>query len=164
MRYNLRSRDWVEMMEERGLSLADTTIMRLVHQYGPELDIGIPIRQIKYLNIIVEQDHCFIKRRIRSMLGFKSFRTATSILAEVEAMHMIKKNRLIYRISLFKSKNIALRCHFIQKNCVIIFTEHMNRITTTCFWQVAIYLIKRSPVSKTSDLFIYIFYTIFELH
>ncbi len=58
---------------------------------------GIQIRQIKYLNNIVEQDHRFIKKRIRSMLGFKSFRTATCILAGVEAMHMIKKEQIDLR-------------------------------------------------------------------
>ena len=41
---------------------------------------GIQIRQVKYLNNIVEQDHRFIKKRVRSMLGLKSFRTATSII------------------------------------------------------------------------------------
>ncbi|OFD83991.1 Integrase catalytic region [Bacillus mycoides] len=191
LRYNLSFRDLVEMMEERGLSISHTTIMRWVHQYGPELDKRIrrhlkqtsdswrvdetyikvkgqwmylyravdskgntidfhlskkrdpkaakhffkkalqsfhvskprvitvdknpayPIaieqlkkeksipgrmllRQQKYLNNIAEQDHRFIKKRIRSMLGFKCFDTATSILSGVEAMHMIKKNRLIY--------------------------------------------------------------------
>ncbi|PEY28276.1 IS6 family transposase, partial [Bacillus cereus] len=48
---------------------------------------GIQIRQVKYLNNIVEQDHRFIKKRVRSMLGFKS----SSILSGVEAMHMMKK-------------------------------------------------------------------------
>ncbi len=38
LRYNLSLRDLVEMMEERGLSLVHTTIMRWVHQYGPELN------------------------------------------------------------------------------------------------------------------------------
>ncbi|GAB6524443.1 hypothetical protein bcgnr5386_53800 [Bacillus cereus] len=38
LRYNLSLRDLVEMMEERGFSLAHTTIMRWVHQYGPELN------------------------------------------------------------------------------------------------------------------------------
>ncbi|MED1287831.1 IS6 family transposase, partial [Bacillus mycoides] len=38
LRYNLSFRDLVEMMEERGLSIAHTTIMRWVHQYSPELD------------------------------------------------------------------------------------------------------------------------------
>jgi transposase-like protein len=176
-------------MEERGLSIAHTTIMRWVHQYGPELDKrvrrhfkktndswrvdetyikvkgqwmylyravdsegntidfylsesrdkqaakrffkkalafshvsrprvitvdknpaypgaieelkeekqvpkDVQIRQIKYLNNIVEQDHRFIKRLVRSMLGFKSFDTAISILSGVEAMHMIKKEQI----------------------------------------------------------------------
>ncbi|MDM8365462.1 DDE-type integrase/transposase/recombinase [Bacillus thuringiensis] len=55
------------------------------------------IRRVKYLNNIVEQDHRFIKKRIRSMLGFKSFRTATCILAGVEAIHMIKKEQIDLR-------------------------------------------------------------------
>jgi transposase-like protein len=179
-------------MEEHGLSLAHTTIMRWVHQYGPELDKrirrhlkqtndswrvdetcikvkgqwmylyhsvdskgntidfylskarnhkatkrfskkalrsfhaskprvitvdknpaypiaieklkkekkmppGIQIRQIKYLNNIVEQDHRFIKKRVHSMLGFKSFQTATAILSGVEVMHMMKKGQIDLR-------------------------------------------------------------------
>ncbi|KXY36097.1 hypothetical protein AT267_10040 [Bacillus cereus] len=38
LRYNLSFRDLVEMMEERGVSLAHTTIMRWVHQYESELE------------------------------------------------------------------------------------------------------------------------------
>ncbi|WP_232308264.1 IS6 family transposase [Bacillus cereus] len=189
LRYNLSFRDLVEMIEERGLSIAPTTIMRWVYQYGPELDErvrrhlkktndswgvdetyvkvkgqwiylyrevdsegntigfylsqsrdkqaakrffkkalaashickprvitvdknptypvaiqelkeekrmpeGIQIRQVKYLNNIVEQDHRFIKKRVRSMLGFKSYETATSILSGVETIHMMKKGQL----------------------------------------------------------------------
>ena len=41
LRYNLSFRNLVEMMEERGLLMAHTTIMRWVHQYGPELDTRI---------------------------------------------------------------------------------------------------------------------------
>ncbi|WP_141520941.1 DDE-type integrase/transposase/recombinase, partial [Bacillus pseudomycoides] len=58
---------------------------------------GIKIRQVRYLNNIVEQDHRFIKKSVRSMLGFKSFKTATSILSGVEAMHMIKKGKIDLR-------------------------------------------------------------------
>ncbi|MEX0379401.1 DDE-type integrase/transposase/recombinase, partial [Bacillus sp. S4] len=58
---------------------------------------GIQLRQVRYLNNIVEQDHRFIKKRVRSMLGFKSFKTATSILRGVEAMHMIKKEQIDLR-------------------------------------------------------------------
>jgi transposase, IS6 family len=191
LRYNLSFHHLVEMMEERGLSMAHTTIMRWVHQCGPKLDervrrhlnlkptndswrvdetyikvkgqwmylylavdfegktidfhlsktrdkkaakrffkkalrffhvsktrvitvdkkpaypiaveelrkeksipSGMKLRQKKYLNNIVEQDHRFIKKRVRSMLGLKSFRTATYILSGIEAMHMIKKKQM----------------------------------------------------------------------
>lgn len=188
LRYSLSFRDLVEMMEERGISLSHTTVMRWVHEYGPKLDKrlrrhlrltntswrvdetyvkvkgkwmylyravdshgntidfylsktrdhkaakqffqkamrsphvskphmvtvdknqayplaieklkeekkvpeGIEIRQIKYLNNIIEQDQRFIKKRIRPMMGLKSFRTAKAILTGIEAMQMIKKGQ-----------------------------------------------------------------------
>jgi len=34
----LSFRNLLEIVEERGLSMAHTTIMRWVHQYGPQLD------------------------------------------------------------------------------------------------------------------------------
>ncbi|CAI8710970.1 DDE_Tnp_IS240 domain-containing protein [Bacillus sp. IT-79MI2] len=43
----------------------------------------------------MEQDHRFIKKRVHSMLGLKSFRTATSIISGIEAMHMVKKGQLV---------------------------------------------------------------------
>lgn len=49
------------------------------------------IRQTKYLNNIVEQDHRFIKQITKQMLGFKTFQTADQTLKGIEAMHMIKK-------------------------------------------------------------------------
>lgn len=52
---------------------------------------AIKIKQVRYLNNIVEQDHRFMKKHVRPMLGFKSFEILTSILNGVEAMHMIKK-------------------------------------------------------------------------
>ncbi len=62
-----------------------------------KVPLGTQIRQIKYLNNVVEQDHRFMKRRIHSMLGLNSFRTTTCILAEVEAMHMRKKEQIDLR-------------------------------------------------------------------
>jgi len=53
----------------------------------------IAVRQVKYLNNIVEQDHRAIKRVTRPMLGFKSFHAAASVLAGVELMHMIRKGQ-----------------------------------------------------------------------
>jgi putative transposase len=51
-------------------------------------DVPILLRQVKYLNNIVEQDHRPIKRVTRLMLNFKSFRAACSVLAGIELMHM----------------------------------------------------------------------------
>lgn len=53
----------------------------------------IAVRQVKYLNNIVEQDHRAIKRLTRPILGFKSFRSAGSVLAGIELMHMIRKGQ-----------------------------------------------------------------------
>ena len=51
----------------------------------------IKVRQCKYLNNIVEQDHRFIKKRIISSLGFKEFESAKRTLTGIEIVHMIKK-------------------------------------------------------------------------
>jgi putative transposase len=59
-----------------------------------ERETPIKVRQIKYLNNIVEQDHRAIKRRIRPMLGFKDFNCAHVILSGIELMHMIKKGQM----------------------------------------------------------------------
>jgi putative transposase len=53
------------------------------------------MRQIKYLNNIVEQDHRAIKRQTRPMLGFKFFWSAAVTLAGIEIMHMIRKGQLL---------------------------------------------------------------------
>ena len=52
------------------------------------------LRQCKYLNNIVEQDHRRIKRLVRPGLGFGSFRTARRTLAGFEAMAMITKGQV----------------------------------------------------------------------
>jgi transposase-like protein len=54
----------------------------------------IELRQRKYLNNVVEQDHRAIKRIVRPMLGFKSFNCARIFIAGIETMHMIKKGQL----------------------------------------------------------------------
>ena len=55
--------------------------------------VGILLRQCKYLNNIVEQDHRAIIRITRPMLGFKSFWCARIIIAGIETMHMIRKGQ-----------------------------------------------------------------------
>ncbi len=65
-----------------------------IENYNSEHGTAIAIRQCKYLNNIVEQDHRAIKRIIRPMLGFKSFPCGRVILGGIEIMHMICKGQL----------------------------------------------------------------------
>ena len=58
------------------------------------LPINVGIRQIKYLNNIIEQDHRSIKRIVNPMLGFQSFQSASKTLKGIEAMNMIKKGQV----------------------------------------------------------------------
>ena len=61
---------------------------------GGELWRFSRLRQRKYLNNIVEQDHRGIKRLVRPGLGFGSLRTARRTLAGYEAMAMIRKGQV----------------------------------------------------------------------
>jgi len=65
-----------------------------IEDFDNDQGCEIEVRQCKYLNNIVEQDHRNIKRRTRSMLGFKSFWIARVVLAGIELVHMIRKGQL----------------------------------------------------------------------
>ena len=58
-------------------------------------DTPVIVRQVKYLNNIVEQDHRAVKRVTKPMLNFKSFRAAKCVLAGIELMHMIRKGQFL---------------------------------------------------------------------
>jgi transposase-like protein len=62
----------------------------------PAYSNTILIRQIKYLNDLIEQDHRAIKRITRTILGFKDFASAEATLAGIELCHMIKKGQLAF--------------------------------------------------------------------
>src|SRR5215471_6064517 len=66
-----------------------------IRSYNEEHGTHIAIRQVKYLNNIVEQDHRAVKRIPRPMLGFKAFEAAQDTLVGIELMHMIKKKQLV---------------------------------------------------------------------
>ena len=53
----------------------------------------IVIRQIKYLNNVVEQDHRGIKRITKPMMGFKAFHSAQATLSGIELYRMLKKRQ-----------------------------------------------------------------------
>jgi putative transposase len=65
-----------------------------IESYNKDNCTSIEIRQNKYLNNIVEQDHRFIKKKVRTTLGFKKFHAAQATIAGIEAMRMIKKGQL----------------------------------------------------------------------
>ncbi|MFD1793216.1 IS6 family transposase [Ochrobactrum teleogrylli] len=56
----------------------------------------IAIRSSKYMNNTIEQDHRRVKRRIRSMLGFKSEAAASITLAGIELVHMMYKQQGVF--------------------------------------------------------------------
>jgi IS6 family transposase len=58
------------------------------------LPLRCHLRQCKFLNNVLEQDHRTIKRRMRLAMGYRSFRTAWRTIQGIEAMHMIRKGRV----------------------------------------------------------------------
>jgi len=70
--------------------------MRLLREEDPRWQ-DVTVRDRRYLNNIVEQDHRAIKRRCASMLGFKSFKTAEITLAGIELAHRIRKQQFCLR-------------------------------------------------------------------
>jgi len=109
--YPLSTRHVEELMEERGVDVDHSTLKRWVIKYSPQLEEAFHrrkrpvwvswrldetyIKQVKYLNNVVEQDHRAVKRITRPMLGFKAFDAAQCTLAGVELMYMMKKRQLV---------------------------------------------------------------------
>ncbi|WP_378954258.1 IS6 family transposase [Pelosinus sp. sgz500959] len=63
--------------------------------YSGILSVSTSLRKVKYLNNIIEQDHRFIKRKVKPMLGFGSFKTAEKTICGIEIMHMIRKGQIV---------------------------------------------------------------------
>lgn len=80
-------------IDKSGTNLAGLRSLNVILKFTGSGRI-INIVQSKYLNNIVEQDHRFIKRITRPMLGFKAFHSAAATLAGIEAAHMIRKGQL----------------------------------------------------------------------
>ena len=80
-------------IDKSGANLAGLQSLNVILKFtGIGRIIGIV--QSKYLNNIVEQDHRFIKRVTRPMLGFKAFHSAAATLAGIETAHMIRKGQI----------------------------------------------------------------------
>ena len=103
-----RNRKTAKRFFQKALSLNHNQISRVITvdknpAYPPAIDKlkndkilpkNVGIRQIKYFNNIIEQDHRSIKRIVNPMLGFQSFRSANKTLKGIEAMNMIKKRQV----------------------------------------------------------------------
>ncbi len=67
-------------------------------QQDKVLPFDCKLRRVKYLNNVIEQDHRFVKKRVRAAQCYKSFTTAERTLEGVEAMNMMRKGQ-VKRIS-----------------------------------------------------------------
>ena len=65
-----------------------------INQFNNESNRRVKIRQCKYLNNIVEQDHRRIKRITLPMLGFNNFHSARATLIGIELMAMVNKGQM----------------------------------------------------------------------
>ena len=52
------------------------------------------LRRVKYLNNVIEQDHRFIKKKVRASQCFKRFHTAERTLEGIESINMIRKGQV----------------------------------------------------------------------
>ena len=52
------------------------------------------LRRVKYLNNVIEQDHRFIKKKVRASQCFKHFHTAERTLEGIEAVNMMRKSQI----------------------------------------------------------------------
>ncbi len=78
------------MIDESG---ANTAGIKAINQMLKGFGCPIPSEMVrrKYLNNIIEQDHRFIERRTRPMLGLKTFASAAATLNRIEVAHKIRK-------------------------------------------------------------------------
>ena len=58
------------------------------------LPLDCKLRRVKYLNNVIEQDHRFIKKKMRASQCFKSFHTAERTLEGIEAVNMMRKGQV----------------------------------------------------------------------
>ena len=65
-----------------------------IESYNKDTKSKIEIRQNKYLNNIIEQDHRAVKRITKPMMGFKSFWSAANTIAGIELIHMLRKGQM----------------------------------------------------------------------
>lgn len=81
------------VIDKSGANLAGLQAVNVILKFTGSGRL-IEIRQVKYLNNVLEQDHRFIKRITGPMMGFKAFHSATATIAGIESAHMIRKGQI----------------------------------------------------------------------
>jgi putative transposase len=81
------------LSEQRDAKAARRFFKQTINTNDVPDKVVIEILQVKYLNNIIEKDHRFIKKLTRPMMGFKSFRSASTTLQGIEIAHMIRKRQ-----------------------------------------------------------------------
>ena len=95
-----------------------------INKYNQDNNRRIKIRQCKYLNNVIEQDHRRVKRITRSMLGFKNFHCAQNTLAGIELMAMINKGQM-------KNYYFSRQSSYLRRNnpfdLILLFANNLLR-------------------------------------
>jgi len=76
-----------------------------------ELPVTVDLRQNKYLNNRIEQDHRLVKRLTKPGMGFYSFNTARRTLRGFEAMNMLRKGQVVG----VKKGDVKARTEFVSQ-------------------------------------------------
>jgi IS6 family transposase len=71
----------------------------------------VRLRQCKYLNNVIEQDHRLVKKRTWLAKGYNTFQGASRTLEGIETIHMIRKGR-VRRVA---KKDVVAEAQFIAK-------------------------------------------------
>ena len=71
----------------------------------------VRLRQCKYLNNIIEQDHRSVKKRTRLAKGYGSFQSAWRTLEGIETVNMIRKGRVRW----VTKDDVSAQARFVAK-------------------------------------------------
>lgn len=94
LRHPVQSLTWALMRASEDHHRQSGANTAAVHGLVGDSGVAIGLRQSKYLNNLIEQDHRSIKRIVRRMLGSKDINCARRLIAGIETMHMVKKRQL----------------------------------------------------------------------
>jgi IS6 family transposase len=84
--------------------------IRVLKQEGM-LPPRVRLRQCKYLNNVIEQDHRLVKKRTWLAKGYNTFRSAWRTLEGIETVNMIRKGRVRW----VAKQDVAAEARFIAK-------------------------------------------------